>query len=909
MTFDHRRWSPGSTSSEAAPESTPGKRTLVDSTVQLRADEGGGHAVDVQEVAASGLQGTPGALPHRDTIQQAFGRHDVGGIQAFVGGPATHAAHQLGARAFATNNATAFAAPPDLHTAAHEAAHIVQQRGEVRLKGLGARGDRYEQHADAVADRVTQGRSAETLLDEFAPRGGRSASPAPGVSLERTDRPTPPTAIPPGGEAVNQIGVVAWDQSPALRLRTSPSTDGENVAGDLTFNTHLQVIKRFPGDWLFVSATNGNLGYVGAKYVWSAPEHPVPEPNARLHRVAGGAQGAAISIAERYYRESARDWGRDLRFYVAALAAANHITLPSSNDGWRSVQFQENQFIWVPSTAFALSMQGTINSGSASYEAADSVGIAHALERLGELRADFQRAIELSQQLLPAAIARHVAEQLRGILQGLALMVVGGIGVLAVTTAIGSLAGPGGTAVGFQVGMLLIEYLGLAFLAQWIADSMVQIASSFARFFQTVWNAHGNAEVLSRGSEQFADAIGVLIGVLVAAVAMWATSVGARAAISRLQGTAFGRALGETALGGWLARGPGRTGPEGTRPGGTAPEGAGPEGPRPQYDPGARTDTELQADSDRAPRFGETPEQAQARVRQAQDELARRGKMAACFVAGTLVHTPSGPIPIEQLAHGTAVFGRPDTAIGDPSAYAIADRMLGQTRTLYHVTLDGDHRITTTRNHPFYVAGAGWKNAHALAPGDLLETLEGGPVAVTAIEKQRMDDWVPTYNVHVDVASTYYVGAAGGPAVWVHNADPNDPSFLSRLLWGLSGNGPRQRDSSDPNPDFDGASAFETNSRAEVERFMGVRAGQGQAKNKHGAITPEQLASSGLVAVETPSDHALTTQAGLKHYSIRPVETPDPKQPLTPEQMSAVKAKLDAMQPVIQAKPRDFGCG
>src|SRR6185503_888478 len=65
---------------------------------------------------------------------------------------------------------------PDLHTAAHEAAHVVQQRAGVQLKGgVGEAGDPYERHADAVASLVVQGASAESLLDQFA---GPSAGPA-----------------------------------------------------------------------------------------------------------------------------------------------------------------------------------------------------------------------------------------------------------------------------------------------------------------------------------------------------------------------------------------------------------------------------------------------------------------------------------------------------------------------------------------------------------------------------------------------------------------------------------------------------------------------------------------------------------------------------------------------------------
>src|SRR5262249_54841070 len=78
---------------------------------------------------------------------------------------------------YATGRDVAFAGAPDLHTAAHEAAHVVQQRGTVQLKGgIGEAGDSYERHADAVADRVVQGAPAGDLLDQVAsPRAGASA--------------------------------------------------------------------------------------------------------------------------------------------------------------------------------------------------------------------------------------------------------------------------------------------------------------------------------------------------------------------------------------------------------------------------------------------------------------------------------------------------------------------------------------------------------------------------------------------------------------------------------------------------------------------------------------------------------------------------------------------------------------
>src|SRR5262249_31683923 len=114
-------------------------------------------------------------MPHRAAIASAFGRHDVSGIQAHTDAAAAEGSRAMGAEAFAVGSHVAFAGAPSLHTAAHEAAHVVQQRGGVQLAGgVGAAGDQYEQHADAVADLVVQGRSAETLLDQHA--GSQPAS-------------------------------------------------------------------------------------------------------------------------------------------------------------------------------------------------------------------------------------------------------------------------------------------------------------------------------------------------------------------------------------------------------------------------------------------------------------------------------------------------------------------------------------------------------------------------------------------------------------------------------------------------------------------------------------------------------------------------------------------------------------
>jgi Domain of unknown function (DUF4157) len=172
----------------AATAGANGIQLKRDAAVQLAGDGAGLSDDQVVDTAHRGVSGPGQALPHADVIPRSFGRHDVGGIDAHVGGAAAQAATSMGAVAYATGNAVAFAGTPDLHTAAHEAAHVVQQRAGVSFKGVGQAGDRYEQHADAVADAVVAGGSAESLLDQMA--GGASVQQKAGDSVQRIEDET-----------------------------------------------------------------------------------------------------------------------------------------------------------------------------------------------------------------------------------------------------------------------------------------------------------------------------------------------------------------------------------------------------------------------------------------------------------------------------------------------------------------------------------------------------------------------------------------------------------------------------------------------------------------------------------------------------------------------------------------------
>lgn len=130
---------------------------------------GSDKARTLHETAENGLRGGARPLPHLAVIQESFGSQDVTGVRAYVGPEAAMANQGLGAKAYASKNRVAFKnANPSLRTAAHEAAHIIQQRAGVDLQnGIGRPGDRYEQDAEAVAELTVRGESAAHILDRY----------------------------------------------------------------------------------------------------------------------------------------------------------------------------------------------------------------------------------------------------------------------------------------------------------------------------------------------------------------------------------------------------------------------------------------------------------------------------------------------------------------------------------------------------------------------------------------------------------------------------------------------------------------------------------------------------------------------------------------------------------------------
>ncbi len=124
---------------------------------------------NIHRIAQRGVTGNFSAIPYLHQIQRSFGpSNDLSGVKAYTGRQAAAANQCIGSDAYTTGENIAFGVTPSLRTAAHEAAHVVQQRAGVQLSdGIGQPGDKYERHANQVADDVVAGRSAESYLDMY----------------------------------------------------------------------------------------------------------------------------------------------------------------------------------------------------------------------------------------------------------------------------------------------------------------------------------------------------------------------------------------------------------------------------------------------------------------------------------------------------------------------------------------------------------------------------------------------------------------------------------------------------------------------------------------------------------------------------------------------------------------------
>ncbi len=143
--------------------------------------------------------------------------------------------------------------------------------------------------------------------------------------------------------------------------------------------------------------------------------------------------------------------------------------------------------------------------------------------------------------------------------------------------------------------------------------------------------------------------------------------------------------------------------------------------------------------------------------------LRRPGK--ACFVAGTLIVTPDGQTPIEQISIGDTVWARNDQT-GEHAWKTVTATMSAPSNKIVELTLtlpNGTPEIlTVTESHEFWTEHR-WQPAHTLDPGLSVWTLSGW-ARVESVASTHAPREV--YNFEVEDFHTYF---AGNAAVWTHN--------------------------------------------------------------------------------------------------------------------------------------------
>lgn len=499
-----------------------GKRTLVeqiaapaasqtDSSEAGRADAASAADGDaaVHGIAAAGIAGAGTRLPHLEPIQRAFGpNHDVSGIRAHVGGAAGDAATQIGARAYATGNDVAFAGEPDVHTAAHEAAHVVQQRGGVQLKGgVDAQGDEHEAHADAVADRVVRGESAAELLAPY--RGGERATR--GVQRAPASPGAAEITAPVGG--VNLPGFI--DTSDGANLRTGPAEAGGKTVIDapLPPATRVFVSGTHPSapQWWYVTA------FLPAKIVRGYLQQfrvntDLPEPLAKLHQVKAGDTVEKLAVQE--YSSSVRD-GHDLRYYENVLLFANKqrgrvgITGTYQDPGLlgggdNNIQLVAGHRIWLVSPAYAHALEGVVPDGSLTNGAYAKV------KRFVQHVLDIIKSVTQSPHYF-GEVAGEYAQAIRDHLPEIIGIVAGFIAAEAASAFLAATP----TGVG-QIAAVLIQLALSAFGAVGMVEAGVEALKHASQWLMLAWTAKGKDEQLGAASREF---LRMLVSIAMAALA------------------------------------------------------------------------------------------------------------------------------------------------------------------------------------------------------------------------------------------------------------------------------------------------------------------------------------------------------------------------------------------------------
>lgn len=139
-----------------------------------------------------------------------------------------------------------------------------------------------------------------------------------------------------------------------------------------------------------------------------------------------------------------------------------------------------------------------------------------------------------------------------------------------------------------------------------------------------------------------------------------------------------------------------------------------------------------------------------------------------CFIAGTLVYSDDGAIPIEQIKTGDYVWAW-DEDSGDVALKQVVETYINETDELTHIFVCGEE-IICTPGHKFYAPKKGWTSACRLRTGDILVLLNGEYVVVEKVQHELLEAPVKVYNFQVADYHSYFISAE---KILVHNDCPS----------------------------------------------------------------------------------------------------------------------------------------
>lgn len=142
--------------------------------------------------------------------------------------------------------------------------------------------------------------------------------------------------------------------------------------------------------------------------------------------------------------------------------------------------------------------------------------------------------------------------------------------------------------------------------------------------------------------------------------------------------------------------------------------------------------------------------------------FARGG--GGCFLPGTLIQTPYGDVPIEQLQPGYSVQTFSPDGVGSSTVLEVYQTERSYFYSIHTAIAD----VNATAEHPFYVGNSTFKEAAALQAGDIIYLLQNGSLyanpilSTTIVNRSTMAYNLQVAGPHTFFANDFAVHNKGG---------------------------------------------------------------------------------------------------------------------------------------------------